>query len=342
LKKKLIILITSLAIILFFFHFIILLKSSKNYEKESLFIQEGIILECDYVIEDSIVLNDDTMSIINKYSDLNGLVKSDIIKIPESETLVPQGVTLLNGYIVVSAYSDNSKENSKAIIFNRRGNVINTVTLENNSHVGGIAFDKVNNLIWVPGNNGTLNAYDAGEFLEKEDIEPKYIIDNLSKGLSSYTNPNRKQIDYISIQNDYLYIGNFSYGAGTLKMYKISTKGDELNFEFINTFKLPSLVQGITFYEYNNQKYLLISRSFGRYNNSSMVIYKFDENITDYRSTSSSIKVMKLPPMLEQISIYNNELFILFESSAKKYVDSPLNIDSIFILDIKGLIDGLN
>ena len=56
--------------------------------------------------------------------------------------------------------------------------------------------------------------------------------------------------------------------------------------------------------------------AYGRKSNSDINIYDFNYEIKEYLSKEKSIK---LPPMLEQITTDENELVLLFESSAFKY-----------------------
>lgn len=86
----------------------------------------------------------------------------------------------------------------------------------------------------------------------------------------------------------------------------------------------------------NNQKYMLLSRSYGRHNSSQLDVYKYDEEVRDYNGLE--IKVIDLPPMLEQISMQKRDLYLLFESGANKYADCEEIIDVIPIIDIDELL----
>lgn len=280
--------------------------------------------------------NESIHEIISHYQELYPTIVKGNISIPIDGNYVPQGITEMKNYLLITAYDSTKKNNSKVYVITKEGTYINEVTLDTNAHVGGIAFDEVNNLLWIPGNNGTLLAYNAPSFLTQENVQFHSEFLNLSKGMQDFKNTFQKAIDYLCIEGEYLYIGNFTLNEpGTIKKFHLRKNNQEIQMKEINSFQVPPKVQGITFYELHDQKYMLLSTSYSRYNTSNLMIFSYNENQTEYKETD---KNLECPPMLEQIIKEGNNLYLLFESAAKKYNNCPEIIEYICIIDIKELI----
>lgn len=65
--------------------------------------------------------------------------------------MVPQGLAILNeDYLVISAYSKSKKFNSVLWLIERKtGKFIKTIVLENKEHLGAIAYDNDNQVLWI-------------------------------------------------------------------------------------------------------------------------------------------------------------------------------------------------
>lgn len=103
-------------------------------------------------------------------------------------------------------------------------------------------------------------------------------------------------------------------------------------------------LSGADFIEYENQKYLVTSSSFGRMFDSKIYIYKIKEdkngNVQKYFISSSV-----LPPMAEEICFYKDKdeitkLAILNESFSKRYqIDRPnISPNGISLIDFEELL----
>ena len=81
----------------------------------------------------------------------------------------------------------------------------------------------------------------------------------------------------------------------------------------------------------------MFSESYGKINNSTLEICTFDENNNDYRN-SNSIRY-KTPRMMEEICLDKNDnLIMLFESSAYKYKNGINDMERLQSVNIKTLI----
>ena len=234
---------------------------------------------------------------------------------------VPQGLTFSNNYTFISYYDYTGINKSMIRVFSHDGHVVNTFSLVNCSHVGGIAFDFKNNLLWVASSFGTIDAYRLFDIINKENCEPYYSKLNVGSGLPNYMNPFVNSISFMTIYNDDLYVGSFSMGnKGNVKKYSITIDEDKrVILNYINSFKIPTMVQGLAFYERNGETYMLLSRSFGRGRSSALQIFKYDENTDDYTYSDINSITYEFPAMMEQIDICKDQLFALFESESKPY-----------------------
>lgn len=298
----------------------------------------GVVLDMKDIFNEPLI-NEKLLPLLAKYPDFAEIVKRANINIPIFDEMIVQGITLMDDYILITAYDNKNIELSKCYVLNKRGEIVNTVSLESNSHVGGITYDKNNKFIWIPGNEGVLNAYKSVDFLTIQNVLPVYQFNDVSENLKNYQDSSKKEIAYLCIYNNYLYIGSFSYkGKGLVKQYEIRGENGEIDLNIVNEFFVPSQVQGISFFQYDNDDYLILSKSFGRNNTSYLQVYEYVNDIKDYTLSDIKSVSFKLPPMLEQITVDGNNLYALYESSALKYKDCLDKIEDICILDLKKII----
>lgn len=284
-------------------------------------------------------LTEDVITLLEKYPDLSNIIKSGNIRIPIIENMIPQGIAVVKKYIFISYYSNLKKNNSICYIMNKKGDLIRIVQLDTNSHVGGIGYDEKNELIWIPDNDGIVNVYSLKDFFSQNEVNAIQKFDDISDGLINYKNNAKSQIDYLYIDNNILYIGNFSLNnTGKLKKYEIINNEGLIELSLKNSFLVPNEVQGITIKKYKDKEYIIMSQSYGRYRPSYLNVFEYNENITNYRDKNIKRIKYKLPPMLEQIFLEKNFLYIIFESNAPQYYDCLEKVNSIFILDFEKIL----
>jgi len=280
-----------------------------------------------YNIDKSCFYDEESQDIlINDDTTLN--VSSSIDEILDSENeMVPQGLTIMNDYILVSAYEYNKKDNSYIYVFDMNGNKINSFKLQNSAHVGGISYDSKNQLIWVSSNNGSVDAYNSNDILEMEENIPKFDDLDLGDGLTNYIDSNYNSVSFLTTYDNYLYVGNYSLiNYGLLKKYSINFENNNkrIILKLENTYKIPSKVQGVTFINRNDNIYMVLSRSCSRRVTSIMQIYKFSDDIKDYNKNKNYI-AYEIPPMVEQTALLDNQIYELYESNAKPYKSNKNN-----------------
>ncbi len=237
----------------------------------------------------------------------------------KNEGYIFQGITKVEEMYLITAYKKGS--NSIIFIYDNDFDLIRRTHLYNNAHVGGICYDD-DSTIYITDKHGTISAYDLNEVLNNDLVYPKKEKVDVSDKLINIFG--QTACAYIQHHRDLLFLGNFNKKEKSiLKIYKESKLGKE--FKVIEDF--APLVQGITL----NDKYLLVSSSFGALNKSIVSIYEYDKEFNLELKTR-----IKLPPMLEQIHLDHNELICLFEINS--YIKKN-KYDDILILDMAQLLE---
>ena len=269
-----------------------------------------------------------TMNIKNKI-DINNYIISKV-NIPDLNEYVPQGIMYLKDSIYITAYNSLGA-NTRLYTFNKELEHIKTSELYNNTHAGGITYDEVNNLIWITDKKGSISAYEK-KSLSLDTITPILKRIDVSDELINIWNG--KTVAYIYSNNNKLYVGNYNEKSKSiLKEYDLIKNGISNNYR---TIKFLGGVQGICFYQFKNETYLLVSRSFGKRIPSLLEIYKYNDSIIDYRK-EKHISI-KMHAMMEQIAIMDNHLLCLFECNSKRYNKQNVYNDIIKI-DLNKLLE---
>lgn len=285
----------------------------------------------------SSLVNKNVANLLEKYPDFRNVLSEANIRIPIDGDLIPQGITKVENKIFITYYHENEEDNSICYVLDEAGKVLNKVNLDINSHVGSISYDAINKMFWIPDKDGILNAYDYNSFINKKYVRAKYRFYNVGNNLLHFKDEEKNDIASISIDNNYIYLGSFSIDYKCIiKRYEIVNKKGKITLKYKNTFKVPSQTQGLTFYERNNKKYMILSKSYRRRKPSYIYIYEYDEDIKDYNK--KEIIKIQLPPMLEQITIEDGKIYTLFESNARKYRNGIDRVDYICILDFDEIL----
>ena len=218
------------------------------------------------------------------------------------KSYVPQGICEINKKYYITMYDSNHELNSKIRIYDLYFENYEEVLLNNKCHLGGIAYDKKNNKIWLTETN-SLSRYDINLKKEKE-----FIIKDI------INSSNQNSIAYVTINDNKLYCGNFTLSKKEnpiLKEYII----DKDNLILYDTKQFYNKVQGLFF----KDDTMYVSTSYGRHNKSHLIINE---------------KEIEMPPLMEQILInHDDKLVMLFECNAEKYKTSKKSYD-IIIKDV--------
>lgn len=308
------------------------------------------ILTSTVIMTSSVPVDKTTNSYISSYYDvLLDDITSEYVLVDErvnyvpQNNYVPQGIALVGDYVLTSNFDYYKDKNSMICVIDKDGKLVHKCMLDHDAHVGGIAYDEVNGLLFVTGYSGYILAYDIEDILHKDKVTAKYSNINVGDGLSNYVYPWVNSASFISIHDNELLVGNFSLrNTGKVKRYKYSIVEDEIKLEYVSSFKIPDMVQGITFYRKDDKEYIIFSRSYGRDCPSVMQIFRYSEDIKNYRDEKLVSSSLRLEPMLEQITSRDNNIYALYESNARPYtVNQDTEFDSIPVIDADSLVKKL-
>lgn len=250
-------------------------------------------------------------------------------KVIESKFMTPQGVTVTPEYVITSAYDHQQRGASVLTISNRQtGAFVKTVVLQGRPHVGGVAYDPVNQLIWICGKTDGKASIIA---VSIKDIK-KYKL-NTQKSAIRYTYvtglTSVARASTIAYHDGELWIGFFNaIGNSTVQRFKVKDVIDKKikqRQDYMTSGPFDNLVgggknqttigkiQGISFYK----NYVYLSQSYGPEDSH---IYVYDLNGKQTLFTKQDAKaVITMPSHLEQITIDQNRMYTIFESSARAY-----------------------
>ena len=267
----------------------------------------------------------------------NTVTKNNSKRIETCTTMTPQGIVITDKYIYVSAYCYTHEHNSAIYQIDKNTKkLIKTIILPDTSHVGGLAYDDKNNILWIATKKYNTSKDDTT--LSTVSCITQDVIDNYNFEIVKQPIRYNKtyqtafsNTSFMTYHDGYLFTGLFSKdkkNASLTAKIKILEDGLTIDTEPINYFYIPNYVQSIAFIDNK----ILFTTSYG-YNISKILVYEYNEDIINYID-SKPLKVITSFPMLEQIYPYNNELYMIFESSAYAYRYTPgIKIDHIVNLN---------
>ena len=229
-----------------------------------------------------------------------------------SEDEFPQGLCITDEYVFISTYSESKERLGELKIFDRlSGMYLISLGVDENSHLGGVAYD--GEYIWL------CNSYKRTlERISYEFIQ-QMILDNLGAQIDI-----RNQVEVYKIQNrpssvsfykGYLMVASHSIsGPGNMIGYSYNQEKDTL--DAVLSFQIPQKVQGITF---TDQGEIIVSASYGRRSSSYIKIYS--SLLTMNRDVNNYKECIELPPCSEGVFYWDDHIYIIFESAAKKYYE---------------------
>lgn len=249
-----------------------------------------------------------------------------------SEEQYPQGICITDEFVLITSYSGEKTALGECMVFDRlSGEYLVSLGMDKNSHLGGIAFDGKN--IWVCNSSKMAIeriSYDfiryaarnnKGGFVNITNLVEVYAVKNVPSG--------------ITFHNGSLYVVTHTKWTNSkMVSYVYDETKDKLESEFV--YKLPSKVQGIAFDEDGG---VYLSTSYGR--KSSSYIKKYRSIYTMTRDVEDCLERIEMPPCSEGVSLYQDKLYVIFESAGKKYLEgtdgngkSIAPLDKILIIDL--------
>ena len=183
------------------------------------------------------------------------------------DNYVVQGFCIAKDYCLVTAYNKFGAK-SRVYLYEKTGVFKKYIDLDNSSHVGGISYDYLNNIVYITGYWGKIYAYDYYELISgnvikyDSDIDISSMIDGVVSAATVY------------FYNNKLYVCTFE-GIGKMVIFDLEFSKNKIRVvdkKLINN--LPSAIQGICVFEKDNNLYYLFSQSYSKIN-SCIKLYDF-------------------------------------------------------------------
>lgn len=260
-------------------------------------------------------------------------------QVERCSAMTPQGMTLTEKYLLISAYCHDHQHHSVTYVLDRNsGRKIKTVILPDLPHAGGLAYDPRQQKIWLSNSSGKHAAVAALSLAEIEAYSEAGPPITYQQKVGLKELPRASALTY---DHGYLVVASFVLrGFGQIICYPLDPTGNLFNPSNgsliqspYGSLKLPTKIQGVTFY----QNYLLLAQSWG---NQPGKIIIFDIHATsDFSDLTQASQILTTPPYLEQIYVAEEQLLVLFESGATAYrKKTPHVMKEVLQLDLNKLL----
>lgn len=257
--------------------------------------------------------------------------------------MTPQGICVAGDYVLITAYCSvdyykenlitniNEEENMARMIsevhHERHNSVmyvvsektkrhVTTLVFDDKSHVGGITFD--GEYVWVAkGGNRKVEAY---RYEDLKSLVRRYE-ESTFLGKPAYEFMGDATSSFIACYEDNIWVGTHNENSderGVLVGYSLDNADNAGLNDSHQIIVIPPLANGAAFMEVDGVVYLAVTTSYGRHKDSLLHIYKAkfsDEEVLDFQE----YKILKLPPMAEEICVNGEQIYFLFESGATTY-----------------------
>ncbi|GLZ32299.1 hypothetical protein Lesp02_44870 [Lentzea sp. NBRC 105346] len=217
---------------------------------------------------------------------------------------VPQGLTHWPELdaMVVSYYHDGGGNARLTVLDRTTSRRIKTLTLDDTGHAGALATSR--NFIWVA-TGGKVVRY------------AKSALAGAADGATVTRNRAYSVLaaSFMEISGDKMYVGAFDPdNSATAYRYSLDA-AEEAHYDN-HSFGVPSKVQGMAI----TSAHFIWSRSWGRDNDSQIVV--------DPRNGAIS-RTVTAPNMSEDLATVGGQLYVVYESGAKKYADADYKVRTI-------------
>lgn len=229
----------------------------------------------------------------------------------ECEDMIVQGLTQVGNRLVISAYSHSGERNSILYIMDLQGQLQKIVDLNFKAHVGGIAYDEANDLLWVTGASGKVYAISWSDVLAgtyQGEIQVSFEAGLVNQNGS-------KVASFLALSEGELFVGSYVNGSnGILKRYSLS---EVPNPQLLSAVTIPERIQGLTFRRdtVDGKRYMLLSQGY-QTEDSKLLKFVYDDQTENF---DKPIEINVLPEGAEQIYASAGGMYILFESAVRPY-----------------------
>jgi len=242
-------------------------------------------------------------------------LEKDSKKLDDCYDMTPQGLAVTENYIFISAYCYSHEHHSVIFMLDKKEiDPPKTIILKDRTHAGGLVYDENRQCLWVC---SAAKSHGRVSAIFKEDI----LNYPLSKHevISYYHNinfPTILQASFITMKENSLFVGTFDKTKEGVAIKTTFEKEEDFanNNNADETIDIPKRAQAMVFYK----EYCLISQSFGPVN-SKIYVFSNEQLSSGKLNSKTALKTIKTPPYLEQIAVFDDHLYAIFESGARNY-----------------------
>lgn len=319
-----------------FYYKIITLKSSFDVLRYDILNKKAVFNKYKGILASAFDIKDIKLG---KYNRFFNSVRGLDFKIPSLGAYIPQGFITYKNYVIISAYLSKNYHkgiNSCLFIISNKGIMLKKVELVGcpNVHLGGIAYDYFNHLLWICDAKAYISCYDFNEVIDLNDnfiLEKRFTFDIGNIGSRTFN------ASYLTYFDGKIYVGTFTSDKskyGIVKSFNILLDGT-VDLNSILEFHVSYYVQGLSFFHKDGNDYIVTSSSWGRKNDSLIEVFLYTGEGRDYASrglkknVNGLVGTQIMPCMIEQINIKviggKVLLLSLFESLAFHFNYDPNN-----------------
>ncbi|MCH2175795.1 MAG: hypothetical protein MK193_08705 [Lentisphaeria bacterium] len=267
-----------------------------------------------------------------------------------STDYTPQGLTKDENYFYITYYIPTGEFKGQTCLVK--------VNIQNSRYSIHSLMDKNERIL---GHAGGVAIWENRVYLANEGFLYIFLNSYDEKWTAIQKIPVATNASFCTIFENQLYIGDF-YRKGfepklsgeykndcddKIKKAKIAVYDLQDNFRLKKIIFCRKEVQGISF----DQKHVILSVSYGRFNRSKLAYYDRTKLNTDKKfqmpngdmvdlgviNCQNHLKTYTAPNMTEGIIAENGKLYVLTESGAKYYRNSTFKLDAIFSVEDKSL-----
>lgn len=320
------------------------LYSEEQFRKSLENTQVGSMYDVDLLVKDSIV--------IPGLKATRNIVKKTPGTMDICTSMTPQGVTATDEYVFISAYCHTKEHNTVLYMIDRKSHeFMKEIILPDQSHAGSITYDPENKNLWICCYDKSMKLPSLS-VISLEHIQ-EYNFDDRFEPISydsTYPLLTILHASYMTYYDHAIYVGNFTSkkeDETLLERFDLEKDGTiattdnplaDINGSTSDMI-VPSVataisgqMQGVAFC---NGLAAMI-QSYGSVDNSKMYFFDAEDPSSLYEQTvSMAITTIELPPMAEEIAVYNNNtILIAFESGAYAYrARDCIHMDRILVID---------
>lgn len=278
-----------------------------------------------------------------------GLVQTNTIQakgedkgtVDQAEDMTPQGLSFVEDYVLISAYSNSYSHDSVLWILDREtGDYIKTIVLPTTSHVGGLAYDSQHKRLWITTTDEDKNSQISSlelSTIKKEDFSQSKKAVSFSQ---QYKLAKIEKASFMTYLDGHLFIGYFDKNdKGYMTLFSLDENGllyqkspNSDSYSPMKVIEIPQQIQGVAIVG----KEIILSQSYGD-KDSKLLFFAFPgiEKLEDLDQSTNLLKEVTAPPYMQQLISENHYLYLLFESSSIKYRLNPTVTSMDRVIKIK-------